>query len=199
VFAFLEGEIREPRFEHLWVAPFNLRTRLCSAIREERERARRGEHAEILFKLNALEDEDVIDELEAAACDGVHIRGIVRGICRWTPCEDDFGGRVHLRSIVDRFLEHARAYVFGNGGDPRVFVGSADWMVRNLDRRVEVVAPIYDPECRQDVLDLLDIQFADDTKARIHVGDQTNPRAERGPVPVRAQELAYRTLSRRAP
>ena len=194
LFRFLEGRETQPEFQHLIVAPFGIRDRLERLIEAERERARRGEPASIVLKLNGLEDDEMIDCLRAAAADGVEIRGIVRGICRWTPDEDRWGEQVQLRSIVDRYLEHGRAYVFGNGGDPVVYLGSADWMFRNLSRRVEVVFPVRDPVCRAQVLSILDIQLRDNQKARLITSDGAQWRVEPEGPPVRAQEASYEWL-----
>lgn len=193
-FNFLEGHDPSPRFEHLIVAPFGLRERFQALIEAERERALNGEPASILFKVNGLEDSDMIDRLRLAALDGVEVRGIVRGICRWAPDAGLWGDRVHLRSIVDRYLEHGRAYVFGNGGDPLVYLGSADWMYRNLSRRAEVVFPIRDPECRAQVLHILSLQLSDNRKARVLSAGSHNRLAEGGPGTTRAQEATYRWL-----
>lgn len=187
LFHFLEGGDGPPGFRHLMVSPFDLREGLYDLIQDEIDRARRGKDASITFKVNGLEDEEVIDRLVEAARAGVRLRGIVRGICRLVPDESEWGDRFRLRSIVDRYLEHARAYVFGNGGEPRVFLASADWMHRNLSRRVEVAFPVRDPACRAQVLKVLELQLADNRKARRLEAGSLNRYVSDGGAPVRAQ------------
>lgn len=198
LFGFLEGSVPEPRFRHLIVAPFSVRERFGALIDQERRRAVRGEPAEIVLKLNALEDEAMIDHLRTAAADGVRIRGIVRGICCWTPEEARWGDRVELRSIVDRYLEHGRAYVFGGLERGAIYLGSADWMYRNLSRRVEVIFPVRDPRCRAEVRRILELQLADNVKARRLCLEGAHRRVESQGPPVRAQEAIYRRFERRA-
>lgn len=172
VFHLLSGREVEPLFDHLLVAPYTLRDGLVRRIRREAERARSGLPSGITFKLNALEDEEMIRELHTAAHAGVPIRGLVRGICRMVRPDE---GRVDLRSVVDRWLEHGRAYVFhGTDGPPEVFLASADWMHRNLSRRVEVAFPVLDAHLRDQVLDVLELQLADDRKGRILDGSGQN-------------------------
>lgn len=190
VFRFLAGETAEPTTRHLLVAPFTLRSGLERLISEEEVHAREGRPSGITVKLNALEDPRMIRRLERAALAGVPVRGIVRGICRWTPEEGYADGRVHLRSLVDRYLEHARIYRFESGGEDRMYLASADWMTRNLDRRVEVAIPVLDAGIRGELHRLLEIQFEDDTKARVVDPDRPNryvPRRTPGGT-VRAQE-----------
>ncbi|MEQ9570094.1 MAG: polyphosphate kinase 1 [Longimicrobiales bacterium] len=172
VFHMLVGRDGVPRFEHLLVAPHSLRDALVERIRREADRSRSGRSAGITLKLNALEDEAMIRELHEAARAGVPIRGIVRGICRMVPPPGD---GVQLRSVVDRWLEHGRVYVFhGTDGPPDVYLASADWMHRNLSRRVEVAFPILEPSLRDQVLDVLELQIADDRKGRILDGSGRN-------------------------
>lgn len=187
VFQFLEGKVEDPEFHHLMVSPFGLREGLYALIGAEIDRAGAGEDASITFKVNALEDEGVIALLMEAAKAGVHLRGIVRGICRLAPDDAEWGDRIQLRSIVDRYLEHGRAWVFQNGGDPLVYVASADWMYRNLSNRVEVTFPVRDPDCKAQVLRMLDLQLADNQKARrLDAEGHNRYVSDQGP-PVRAQ------------
>jgi polyphosphate kinase len=200
VFHFLEGLDEEPEFRHLMVAPFDLRERLYGLLEAERVRAGRGEDASVDFKLNALEDDGMIARLVRAAESGVRLRGVVRGICRLTGDESDRGGRIHLRSIVDRYLEHARAFVFGNGGDPLVYLSSADWMNRNLSRRVEIAFPIRDPACRAQVMRILELQLADNRKARRLDAERQNHRVPAGSAsPLRSQAAIRSWLQGRGP
>jgi polyphosphate kinase len=199
LFRFLSGEEPTPSFEHLLVAPFDLRQRITGLIEAEAERARRGEPAGVTFKLNALEDETIIGSLYEAARAGVSVRGIVRGICRMVPGVVGWSEGVHLRSIVDRYLEHGRAYVFENGGNPLVYLASADWMYRNLDRRVEVVFPVRDPDVRGQILETLDLQFADNRKARILDGEGLNRHTPSEGPALRSQETIRQWLAGLSP
>lgn len=189
VFRFLAGEEETPSFSHLLVAPFNLREGLGRLIEEEARAAAKGRPSGIRLKLNALEDEQVIAHLYRASAAGVPIDLVVRGICCLVPGLEGLSETIRVRSIVDRYLEHSRIWVFHNGGDERMFLASADLMNRNLSHRVEVAVPLYDPEVRRQVGKMLELQLADDVKARV-VG---RPRSgERSRTGVRAQEASRR-------
>jgi polyphosphate kinase len=165
LFNFFTGHSFHEEYRKLLVAPGTLRTGLVERIRAEAEAAHEGEGGRIIAKMNALEDPDIVAELYRAAAAGVDIDLLVRDICRLRPGIDGVTDTVTVRSIVGRFLEHSRIFYFGNRGDPEYFIGSADWMTRNLDRRVEAVAPIEDPEIRAELDTLLEQYLADDRKA----------------------------------
>ena len=154
------------RFKHLVLSPFYLRNRLVRLINKEIKNAKTGKEAYINLKLNSLVDQNLIEKLYEASKAGVRVRLVVRGICSLIPGVPGMSENISVVSIVDRFLEHARCYVFCNGGDPLYFISSADWMVRNLDRRIEVTCPIYDTDLQNEIKDVLDIQFSDNVKAR---------------------------------
>lgn len=158
---------KKPRFTHLLVSPVRMRAEFERLIEREAKHARKGRDAFIIAKMNSLEDPRMIQKLYEASNDGVKIRLIVRGICCLIPDIKNMSENIEVISIVDRFLEHARAFVFCNGGEPLVFLSSADWMRRNLDRRIEVAFPIYDPTLRQRLRSILDIQLQDTVKARV--------------------------------
>lgn len=139
-------------------------TKFLELIDDEIAHAKAGKNAYCFLKMNSLEDAPMIDKLREAAAAGVEIRLIVRGICRLVPGPDE---NIEIISIIDRFLEHARIYIFGGGDAEKVYFGSADWMGRNLYRRVEVITPVIDPLLRLEVRRLMDIQWRDNTKARI--------------------------------
>jgi polyphosphate kinase len=196
VFRYLVGETKAPFFGHLLVAPFNLRESLSGLIDEEIRAVREGRAARILVKLNALEDEEVIGKLYEASRAGVPIDLVVRGICCLAVGRDGLSETVHVRSIVDRYLEHGRVYVFHNGGEEKVFLSSADWMNRNLSHRVEVAVPLYDAEVRRQVRTMLDFQLADDTKARVSGKCHAEHDVLGGPARrVRAQEAFRQFVS----
>jgi polyphosphate kinase len=167
VFAYLAGEIEKPKVEHLLVAPFTLRKRFNALIDQEAKRAAEGEPSGITIKLNALEDRKIIQRLYNASTAGVPIEVIVRGICRLIPGVHGQSENIRARSIIDRYLEHARIYIFHNHGEELMYLASADWMKRNLSKRVEVAVPVYDAEIKRQLRALVDLQLADDRKARV--------------------------------
>ncbi len=199
VFAYLQDRRHRPNIGQLLMAPLTLRSGLEGLIDKEIEHATRGTPAAILLKLNSLEDRALIAKLYDASRAGVHVRLIVRGICCLVPGEAGFSDRIEAISIVDRYLEHSRAFVFDNNGDPLVYLSSADWMERNLDRRAETAFPVLDRDLRKEVIDLLEIQWNDRTKARIINAAQDNPykRAIRGKKPGHAQKDTYAFLRKK--
>lgn len=196
VFAYLQDRRHVPRTNQLLLAPLQMRGRLEELVDKEIEHASRGLPASILLKLNSLEDRALIMKLYDASRAGVDVRLIVRGICCLVPGVKDASERITAISIVDRYLEHARAFVFHNNGKPLVYLSSADWMGRNLDRRVEVAFPVLDEDHRREMIDLLELQWRDNVKARSLDVRQSNPyrRAKRDQKPVRAQQAVYRYL-----
>lgn len=167
VFGILESYYKTESFKHLLVSPFFLRTRLVKLINREIANARSGMEASIIMKMNSLIDKSMIDKLYEASGAGVTIGLLIRGMCSLIPGIKGMSENITVAGIVDRFLEHARLFVFSNGGDPLYFISSADLMPRNLDRRVEVACPVYDPVIQAELRTILDIQFADNTRTRI--------------------------------
>lgn len=169
LFNSLTGLSRAPEFENLLVAPFNLHRRVQELIQRETENAAAGRPARIMAKMNSLVDHATIDNLYAASQAGVQIDLIVRGICCLVPGVHGLSENIRVRSIVGRFLEHARAFYFENdgGGGPRIYLGSADWMPRNFFRRIEVLFPVLDPNLRRWVSqELFAIELQDNVDAR---------------------------------
>jgi polyphosphate kinase len=152
------GEIR---FRHLLVAGFNLQDRFFELIDREIAAAAEGKEAHIQLKLNNLEEELLIDKLYEASQAGVKIDLLIRGICRLIPGTPDLSETITVKRIVDRYLEHGRIFYFYNQGDPEVFLGSADWMNRNIYRRIEVCFPVREPSLREALIELLAIQQQD--------------------------------------
>ena len=134
----------------------------------------------ITVKINNLVDKELVDHLYFAARRGVKIRIIVRGMCSLVPSSLSGNDNIRIISIVDRFLEHPRVMVFHNNGKEKVYISSADWMTRNLDHRVEVATPIYDTKLKQLIIDILELQFKDRTKARVIDSEQKNSYVRRG-------------------
>ncbi len=199
VFRFLCQGVAEPSCQHLLVAPFTLRPRLVEILQGEGSRAGEGTIAGAVLKLNSLEDTEIIDLLYGLGQAGLRLNLIVRAICRLRPGLPGVGEGIRGRSIVDRFLEHARIYRFVNGGSPLLYLSSADLMKRNLDRRVEVAFPVFDPLAREELEQLLHLQLSDNTKARLLDADQENHYVGRraGEPRVEAQEGFYRWLEAR--
>lgn len=193
VFNLLEGEIIVPKTKHLLVAPFYLRDRLVAMIDQEIELAKAGKPAYMILKMNSLEEPGMIEKLVEASEAGVKIKMIVRGICCLLP---EKGSNIEVISIVDRFLEHARVFIFGNNGDEKIYTASADWMNRNLFNRIEVAIPIYDPKLKKQLRDIIDIQLTDNCKARVLApGHQNVFRAPEDGAPLtRAQLEIYNYL-----
>lgn len=161
----LTGYSEPQTYRKLVQAPSGLRDRLLELIRYEAAQAENRQPARIAAKLNALVDPELIEALYAASCKGVEIRLCVRGICCLKPGVKGLSENIVVTSVVDRFLEHSRLLYFLHGGQHEVFLSSADWMPRNLDRRVELLVPVTDPGCRRRALELLDTCLADNVKA----------------------------------
>lgn len=193
LFLTLEGK-ENPHFKRLLVARFNLIPQLEKLINNEIALAREGKGGRIILKMNALQDPAMIDRLYEASQLGVRIDLIVRGICCLIP-NQPYSRNIRVTRIVDSFLEHARIWYFGNNTKPKVFLGSPDWMKRNLYRRIEAVTPILDPDLRQEIIDMLDIQLKDNQKA-CFVDDKLRNIFKKHPkaAPVRAQYTFYEYL-----
>lgn len=198
LFDYLETvKLPNQAFNHLLVGQFNLRSQLIQLIKDEIEFAKQGLASEITLKLNALQDEEMISLLYEASQAGVKIKLIIRGICSLIPGVKGFSENIEAISIIDRYLEHARVYVFHHGGEQRVYLSSADWMVRNLSYRIEVAFPIYDPKVKQEILDLLQLQWNDNIKARVIDVKLNNQYKDHGDdVGIRSQIEAYHYLKR---
>lgn len=197
VFDFLQDNYRVPNFKHLVVAPFTFRERMAELIQTEIKNARKGKKAEIDLKLNNLTDPAMIDLLYNAAEAGVHVRLNIRGMYSVLPHTLEHQKNIEGMGIVDRFLEHTRIFAFHNDGDPTIFLSSGDWMTRNLDRRVEVTFPVYDPKLRQELKAILDLQWSDNVKARVLDAELSNRYRARKGKAVRAQMAWYDYLRAR--
>jgi len=195
VFNFLERKSEEEKFNHLLAAPFNLRKTLSELIDTEIKNVQEGKAAEIFLKLNSLEDKKIIKKLYEASQAGVKIKLIIRGICCLLPGVKDLSENIEAISIVDRFLEHSRIYIFHSNGDKKYFLASADWMKRNLSRRVEVAFPVYDKEIQKQLKKMMDLQWSDNQKARIIDQKQSNSyRPVSGEKNIRSQYEIYKML-----
>ena len=191
---FITGQ--EPRdLRHLLVAPFTLRAQLLALLAAEVARAKKGEEAYVLLKVNSLEDPAMIAALYQASRAGVRVELLIRGIGCLLPGLPDLSDTIRQRGLLDRYLEHARVYVFGNGGQEKVYLSSADWMTRNLDRRVEVAFPVLEDALRAQVRHLLDLERQDNVKARDFANQLPTPPGPAEPA-VRAQQAQYQYLKK---
>lgn len=191
LFLTLEGKNPEPSFKRLLVAQFNLIPELIKLINKEIHLAESGKGGRIILKMNALQDQSMINELYRASEKGVKIDLIVRGICCLIP-EQPYSKNIRITRIVDSFLEHTRVWYFGNEGNPIVFIGSPDWMRRNLYRRIEAVCPVLNKELKQEIIDMLHIQLEDNQKAGFVDAHLRNIlKHSPGSTPVRAQYAFY--------
>jgi polyphosphate kinase len=193
----ITGYSQPQRYRKIDAAPISLRDKLLEMIAVETERKRGGQRARIMAKMNSLVDTRIIDALYEASQAGVKIKLNVRGICCLRPGVRGMSENISVISIVDRFLEHSRILYFYHGGDERVFISSADWMPRNLDRRVELLVPIEDPACRDRLIEVLRACFRDTAKARRLLPDGTYKRVKpnAGEEPYRSQEALYRAAA----
>lgn len=194
VFAVLEGETIQPQFHHLLVAQFNMVPELKNMIAREITHVQQGRKGRIILKMNGLHDKEMINELYRASEQGVEIDLIVRGICCLVP-DQPYSRNIRITRIVDRFLEHSRIWYFQNDGKEDLYLTSADWMRRNLTRRIETAFPILDPALKQQVIDILHIQLQDNVKACLLDENLTNNfKYNDNKEKIRAQEAIYHYL-----
>ena len=210
VFNFFTGPSLDEEFRKLLVAPVTMRERFTELVRREARYARAGRPARIVAKMNALEDPEMVTELYRASMAGVDIDLIVRDICRLRPGIEGVSDTVTVRSVVGRFLEHSRIYYFENGagpddpevaddgGHPQYFVGSADWMTRNLDHRVEAVTPVADPDSREQLRFVLEVMLHDNRSAWEMAADGSYEQRTPGDDPIRATQDVLMSATRTA-
>jgi polyphosphate kinase len=183
------------RCKHLLVSPLHMRKQIISLVNKEIRNAKAKKTASIILKLNSLSDEEMILKLYEAARAGVKIKMVIRGICCMLTESKKFKEKVKAISIVDEYLEHARVMIFHNGGKEKYFISSADWMVRNLDHRIEVASPVYDKMIQQELKDILHIQLHDNVKARILDNELSNKYVDPdGAKKIRSQIETYNYL-----
>jgi len=191
VFDFFETNYKVNKYKHLIVSPHYTRNAIYNLIQTEIDNARNGKPSGIRLKLNSLTDNGVIDKLYSASKAGVKIKLLIRGICCLVPGIKDLSENIEAISIIDKFLEHPRVFIFENNNDPRVYISSADFMTRNLDQRVEISCPIYDEDIKKELIETFEISWSDNVKARNHCRGMENPYREvKGPK-VRSQFALY--------
>lgn len=188
--ALAKGEVIE-KSEHLLVAPKCLQNKVLEMLDEEIAHAKNGEEAYAGFKLNSLTDKKIIDKLIEASSAGVKIDMIIRGICCLIPGIEGKTDNIRIISIVGRFLEHSRIYIFGSGDRRKYYIASADFMTRNTVRRVEVAAPVYAEHLKEKLQNMFDIMLNDNQKARQLYPDGTYRRVENDQKPLNSQEKFY--------
>jgi len=198
VFNYLETKVKPTKpFKYFGVGKFNLKTMLINLIKNEIKNAENGKTAKIVLKMNSIHDEEMIGYLYKASQKGVEVKMIIRGICSLVPGVKNVSSNIEVISIVDRYLEHARIFMFHNDGDEKIYLSSADWMVRNLHRRIETMFPILDKKLQGVIKDLLTIQMMDNVKARyIHIKDNNKYRKDTTDLPVRSQVETYYYMKR---
>lgn len=191
VFDFFQVNYQIKKYRHLIVSPHYTRNAIYSLIDHEIQNHAKGLSSEIMLKLNSLSDLRMIDKLYEASRAGVKIRLIVRGICCLIPGVKGMSSTIEAISIVDKFLEHPRLFIFNNAGNPKVYISSADFMLRNLDSRVEISCPIYDEDIKQELIDTFEISWKDNVKARIISEKQDNAYRSSNATKLRSQFELY--------
>ena len=191
LFNVITGYSRPPEYRHFAVAPHTLRSFFARMIRAETVNARQGLPAGITAKVNSLVDPEIIRLLYEASQAGVQIKLVVRGICCLIPGIPGISDNITVTSIVGQLLEHSRIFRFENAGSPKVYLGSADWMQRNLDRRVELVFPVIDPDLKERVFGIMDTFLNDNTNARMMLPDTTYQHVNRRNKPAFSAQLTF--------
>lgn len=194
LFNYLENQSKRPEFKHILVPGFNMVETFLALIKRESEIVKKGGTGYIFLKMNGLEEPTMIDALYKASSNGVKIDILVRGACCLIP-NKSYSKNITLRRIVDRYLEHDRLYLFGNKGENDLYMGSADWMKRNLRRRIECVVPIKNKKLKQEMLDLIAIQLSDTDKARLITSPMENQKIETKGKKLRSQTAIYQYLA----
>lgn len=196
VFDFYSNNFRIGSYQHLAVAPFFMRSTFTELVENEIKNAKEGKKAYMILKMNSLVDKKMIAKLYEASQAGVQISLIVRGICSLVTEIEGYSENIKAYSIVDKYLEHSRVFIFGNNGHEKIYLTSADWMSRNLDNRSEVAVPIYNPEIKQQIRDIINIQLAGNTKVRILDRLQQNQykKPKVGERKIRVQDEIYEYL-----
>ncbi len=193
LFMFYSDNLKTGTYKHLLVSPFTMRKNVTALINKEIANARKNIPAAITLKLNNLVDPNIIKKLYEASTEGVKIKLLVRGICSLVAGVRGLSDNIEAISIVDKFLEHSRVFIFHNGGNEKIYLSSADWMARNLDHRSEVAVPVYDKNIQLQVKQIMDILWADNTKARVLGSMQNNEyRRSADKTEIRAQEEIYK-------
>jgi len=191
VFDFFETTYKIYKYKHLVISPHYTKSLFIKLIDKEIQSAKLGREAYIKIKMNSFTSYEMVDKLYEASRAGVKVQMIIRGVCCLIPGVEGMSENIEAISIVDKFLEHPRVFIFCNGGDPKIYISSADWMTRNLDNRVEVGTPIYNPEIKQELIDIFEISWRDNVKARIFNQEQNNVYRKNDLPKLRSQVAIY--------
>ncbi|MFV9551141.1 polyphosphate kinase 1 [Algibacter sp. PT7-4] len=191
IFEFFETNYRIYRYKHLIVSPHYTKNSIFKLINKEIDHVKAGREGLIRLKMNSISSYPMIDKLYEASRAGVKIQMIVRGICCLIPGIDGMSENIEVISVVDKFLEHSRIYIFGNNGDSKLYISSADWMTRNIENRVEVSCPIYDQDIKKEIIDTFNISWNDNVKARVLNDSQENEYRVNNKLKVRSQFATY--------
>tara|TARA_R110002167_G_scaffold84710_3_gene230207 strand:+ start:3034 stop:5097 length:2064 start_codon:yes stop_codon:yes gene_type:complete len=191
VFTFFETNYQIFKYKHIITSPHYTQKALFNLIDSEIQNVKRGKPAFIKIKINSITSYDMVDKLYQASSAGVQIQMLVRGSCCLIPGIKGMSENIEVISIVDKFLEHSRLYIFGNNNNPKVYISSADWMTRNIENRVEVSCPIYDENIKQELLDTFEISWNDNVKARLLNDSQNNEYVKNDKNKLRSQLAIY--------
>ena len=197
VFEFFDKNYKQHIFKHITLSPFSTRKHFISLIDFEIKNAKQKKRAFFIVKMNSLVDKEMIKKLYEASCAGVRIRLIIRGACSIKPGIAGLSENIEVISIIDRFLEHSRIFYFYHSGEELMYISSADWMVRNLDNRIELTCPIYDNEIKKELKYMLKVQLKDNVKARVLDKKQVNNYTKNDKRKIRAQIAYYQYLRRK--
>ena len=197
VFDFIDRPFSPMRFRELLVSPNSMKSRILRLFDNEIKNAQEGRPAWVKIKINHITDPDVVNKMYAASRAGVRIDALVRGNCSLVPGIEGVSDNIRVVGIIDRYLEHSRILIFCNNDKPRYFIGSADWMPRNLVNRIEVLTPVYDDEMKRDLMRTVDYGLRDTTNGRIVDGRGTNEiqPVNEGVGPFRSQEELHKAYS----
>ena len=198
VFDFIDRPFSPMRFKELLVSPNSMKTRILRLFDNEIKNAQEGKPAWVKIKINHITDPDVVNKIHAASRAGVRIDALVRGNCSVVPGIKDASENIRIVGIIDRYLEHSRILIFCNNDKPRYFIGSADWMPRNLVNRIEVLTPVYDEDMKKDLMRTIDFGLRDTTNSRIVDGKGTNEiqAVKEGEKPFRSQEELHNVYNK---
>lgn len=191
VFEFFETSYRIHKYRHLIVSPHYTKNAFTRLIDNEIAHAKSGAEGRIRIKMNSLTSYRMVDKLYEASRAGVKIQLIIRGVNCLIPGVPGMSENIEAISVVDKYLEHPRLFIFENGGEPKIYISSADWMTRNIENRVEVGCPIYDEDIRQELIDTFELSWSDNVKARVFSEKQDNAYRKTGSEPIRSQVAIY--------
>ena len=191
IFDFIEINYKKIKFNKLFISPFKTKSTFKKLIRNEIRNAEKGQNAWIKIKLNSITNYEMIEELYKASIAGVKIEMIVRGICCLIPGNSEFSKNIEVKSIVDKYLEHTRFFIFCSGGENKTYISSADWMTRNLDNRIEVTCPLLDPSNKKEILEIFNIYWLDNLKSRKLNSLEINEYSKNNKEPLKSQDSIY--------